>query len=203
MKRDPIDIFDEWADLDKDFGMEKNHKSSVKEMLAYVLDKKTPYTFIDAGCGNGWAVRSVERNFLCKKAMGVDGSKKMVDKAKKLDPSGSYICADLMSWLPHKKVDIVHSMEVFYYFENPDKLIKHIYNDWLIKGGRLIMGIDYYKENIPSHTWQEDCNISTMKMFEKKDWIDFFKTAGFKKLDSWFYGKDGEWNGTLIISGIK
>ena len=108
-----------------------------------------------------------------------------------------------MSWRPNKKVDIVHSMEVFYYFENPDKLIKHIYNDWLIKGGRLIMGIDYYKENIPSHTWQEDCNISTMKMFEKKDWIGFFKTAGFKKLDSWFYGKDGEWNGTLIISGIK
>ena len=62
MKRDPIDIFDEWADLDKDFGMEKNHKSSVKEMLAYVLDKKTPYSFIDAGCGNGWVVRSVEKN---------------------------------------------------------------------------------------------------------------------------------------------
>ena len=57
MKRDPIDIFDEWVDLGKDFGMEKNHKSSVIEMLAYVLDKKIPYTFIDAGCVNGWFVR--------------------------------------------------------------------------------------------------------------------------------------------------
>ena len=48
MKRNPIEIFSEWADLDKDFGMEKNHKASVGEMLANVSDNKTPYTFIDA-----------------------------------------------------------------------------------------------------------------------------------------------------------
>ena len=82
MKRNPIEIFSEWADLDKDFGMEKNHKASVGEMLANVSDNKTPYTFIDAGCGNGWVVRSVVKDNLCKKAMGVDGSKKMIDKAK-------------------------------------------------------------------------------------------------------------------------
>ena len=46
MKRNPIEIFSEWADLDKDFGMEKNHKASVDEMLANVSEYKTPYTFI-------------------------------------------------------------------------------------------------------------------------------------------------------------
>ena len=65
MKRNPIEIFSEWADLDKDFGMEKNHKASVDEMLANVSEYKTPYTFIDAGCGNGWVVRSVvKENFV-------------------------------------------------------------------------------------------------------------------------------------------
>ena len=44
MKRNPIEIFSEWADLDKDFGMEKNHKASVDEMLANVSEYKTPYT---------------------------------------------------------------------------------------------------------------------------------------------------------------
>ncbi len=67
MKRNPIEIFSEWADLDKDFGMEKNHKASVDEMLANVSEYKTPYTFIDAGCGNGWVVRSVVKDNLCKK----------------------------------------------------------------------------------------------------------------------------------------
>ena len=199
----PIKVFSNWVISGKDEGMEKGHSPAVKNMLEYSTKKLTDYSFIDAGCGNGWVVRNIGSDPKCNKAIGVDGSSNMIEKAQKLDIKNEYHCNELMSWRPNKKVDIVHSMEVFYYFENPYKLIKHIYNDWLIKGGRLIMGIDYYKENVPSHTWQEDCNISTMKMFEKKDWIDFFKTAGFKKLDSWFYGKDGEWNGTLIISGIK
>ena len=199
----PIKVFSNWVISGKDEGMEKGHSPAVKNMLEYSTKKLTDYSFIDAGCGNGWVVRNIGSDPKCNKAIGVDGSSNMIEKAQKLDVKNEYHCSELMSWRPNKKVDIVHSMEVFYYFENPDKLIKHIYNDWLIKGGRLIMGIDYYKENVPSHTWQEDCNISTMKMFEKKDWIGFFKTAGFKKLDSWFYGKDGEWNGTLIISGIK
>ena len=199
----PINVFSNWVISGKDEGKKKGHSPAVKNMLEYSTKKLTDYSFIDAGCGNGWVVRNIGSDPKCNKAIGVDGSSNMIEKAQKLDVKNEYHCSELMSWRPNKKVDIVHSMEVFYYFENPDKLIKHIYNDWLIKGGRLIMGIDYYKENIPSHTWQEDCNISTMKMFEKKDWIGFFKTAGFKKLDSWFYGKDGEWNGTLIISGIK
>jgi SAM-dependent methyltransferase len=203
MKRDPIDIFDEWADLDKDFGMEKNHKSSVKEMLAYVLDKKTPYSFIDAGCGNGWVVRSVKKNPLCKKAIGVDGSKKMIQKATKLDPSGSYIYADLMSWVPITKVDIVHSMEVFYYLENPRKIIQQIFDLWLKKNGSLILGIDFYFENEISHSWPDSCGISKMKLFSQKEWVSFFKGAGFHSIKSWRIGELKDWPGTLAIYGVK
>ena len=203
MKRNPIDVFDEWADLDKDFGMEKNHKSSVKEMLAYVLDKKTPYSFIDAGCGNGWVVRSVEKNPLCKKAIGVDGSKKMIQKATKLDPTGSYICADLMSWAPITKVDIVHSMEVFYYLENPKKIIQQIFDLWLKKNGNLILGIDFYFENKISHSWPDSCGISKMKLFSEKEWVSFFKGAGFHSIKSWRIGELKDWSGTLAIYGVK
>ena len=203
MKRNPIDIFDEWADLDKDFGMEKNHKSSVKEMLEYVLDRKTSYSFIDAGCGNGWVVRSVEKNPLCKKAIGVDGSKKMIQKATKLDPSGSYIYADLMSWVPMTKVDIVHSMEVFYYLENPRKMIQQIFDMWLKKNGSLILGIDFYFENKISHSWPDSCGISKMKLFSQKEWVGFFKDAGFHSIKSWRIGELKDWPGTLVIFGIK
>ena len=199
----PIQVFSNWVITGKDEGMEKGHSPAVKNMLDYSTKELADYSFIDAGCGNGWVIRNIGSDTRCNKAIGVDGSSNMIKKAKKLDGKNEYHCSELMNWSPNKKVDIVHSMEVFYYFENPEKLIKHIFKNWLIEGGQLIMGIDYYKENKPSHTWQEDCNISTMKMFEKKDWIGFFKTAGFKKLDSWFHGKEGKWNGTLIISGIK
>ena len=106
-------------------------------------------------------MRSVVKDNLCKKAMGVDGSKKMIDKANKLDPSGSYVCADLISWLPKKKVDIVHSMEVFYYLINPKKMIQQIFDSWLKKNGRLIIGIDFFSKTILFEILYRSINISS------------------------------------------
>ena len=45
-------------------------------------------------------------------------------KARSLDNLGTYFNADLMSWNPENKVNVVFSMEVLYYFENPQELIK-------------------------------------------------------------------------------
>ena len=42
----------------------------------------------------------------------------MIEKAKKLDGKNEYVCSDLLNWKPGEKVDLVMSMEVFYYFEN-------------------------------------------------------------------------------------
>ena len=35
MKKNAIEVFGEWADLNKDFGMEINHKDSVINMINY------------------------------------------------------------------------------------------------------------------------------------------------------------------------
>jgi trans-aconitate methyltransferase len=127
----------------------------------------------------------------------------MIEKAKRLDKKNNYFCSDLLDWTPKEKVDIVHSMEVFYYFKNPEILVNHIYNNWLNEGGRLIMGIDHYKENKPSNNWKEETSISIMQLFSENTWLDFFKTAGFVNIESWCYGKKDEWNGTLIVTGVK
>ena len=94
-------------------------------------------------------------------------------------------------------------MEVFYYFENPEILISRIYNNWLKNEGRLIMGIDHYVENKPSHNWKKDISITTMQLLSKNTWLNFFKSAGFSNVEYWYFGKKGVWNGTLIITGIK
>ena len=68
----------------------------------------------------------------------------MILKARKIDPKLNY-CADIMSWGP-KKSRSCHSMEVFYYLEDPKKLINNIYKNWLNQDGRLIIGIDFIKK---------------------------------------------------------
>ena len=203
MKKNAIEVFGEWADLDKDFGMEKNHKDSVINMINYSIKNLNHFTFIDAGCGNGWVIRKVSENKKCEKAIGVDGSKKMIAKAKKILPRHEYHCADLMTWRPQEKVNIVHSMEVIYYVEDPKKLINDIFNFWLKPNGRLIIGIDFYFENKISHSWPESCGIKDMKLFSEKDWMNFFKSAGYNDIKSWRYGEKEDWKGTLVVTGIK
>ena len=203
MRRTPIEVFSEWAEKGKDIGMENGHDASVNNMLDFATKNLKKYSFIDAGCGNGWVVRNVSNFPHCSKAIGIDGSLKMIKKAKKLDKFNDYICEDLYNWMPKNKVDLVHSMEVFYYFENPNKLINHIYSNWLKTDSRLIIGIDYYFENTISHSWPDDCGVSIMKLFSENEWVEFFKKSGFKGVNSWKFGQKKNWTGTLIITGIK
>jgi len=203
MKRTPIEVFSDWADNGRDVGMENGHSASVNHMLDFSTKTLENYSFIDAGCGNGWVVRSISKLSQCSKAIGVDGSLKMITKAKKNDLFNDYICEDLNNWMPKDKVDLVHSMEVFYYFENPNELIDHIYSNWLKDNSRLIIGVDYYYENTASHSWPNDCGVSIMKLFSQNEWGEFFKEAGFKDVNSWRFGQKENWAGTLIITGIK
>ena len=177
----PINVFSDWAQNGKDEGMERHHNESVMNMIDFACSGLSEYSFIDAGCGNGWVVRHISKDAKCNNAIGVDGSSNMINKAKRLDDKNKYFCEDLLKWIPKSKVDIVLSMEVFYYFENPGLLIEHINNKWIKSGGRLIMGVDYYQENISSHSWQKDCGISIMKLHSEKEWKVFFENAGLKE----------------------
>jgi len=127
----------------------------------------------------------------------------MIDKAKKEDPQNNYICENLLTWSPKEKVNLVHSMEVFYYLENPEALIQHIYSNWLKENARLIIGLDFYLENPISHSWPEECGISIMQLLSKSTWKNFFIQAGFKGVESWSVGAKENWSGTLVLTGTK
>jgi len=200
-KREATTVFGEWAELGKDEKMAQGHESAVGNMLDAVLKNHADYRFIDAGCGNGWVVRMVKQRKECKAAFGVDGSKNMVEKAQRIDPSGTYLHTDLMTWIPTEKVDIVHAMEVVYYLNNPELFIKSVYNDWLNKNGQLVIGIDFYTENTVSHSWPDDCGISEMRLFSEEEWVSFFNAAGFKSVKSWRVDPKEGWAGTLVVIG--
>ena len=159
----PTEVFDEWAIIGKDKGMEASHSASVSEILDFAISQIekncAEFKFLDFGCGNGWVIRKVSENKKCEKAIGVDGSKKMIAKAKKLLPRHEYHCADIMTWRPHEKVNIVHSMEVIYYVEDPKKLINDI-----VRVSVLEEEIEYYKTLIqPEDTGHIHTTISFLK----------------------------------------
>ena len=203
MKKSPIEIFSQWVEQGKDDGMEKNHISSVKKMLDFSLKGLDDFTFIDAGCGTGWVVRMVSEMESCFSANGVDGSLKMIQKARSLDSLNKYDCENLLIWKPNSKKDVVHSMEVLYYFNNPIEVLQNIYNNWLNDNGRLIIGMDFYFENTISHNWPEKTNVSIMTLLKTKEWEKMLIEVGFKNVKSWTVGKTDNWNGTLVLSGTK
>ena len=203
MKRSPTVVFGEWAELGRDEGMEKGHQQSVDEMLSMVLKGRKQFSFIDAGCGNGWVVRQVAKHPECVSATGDDGAQQMIDKALKSDPNNSYTCADLSNWNPKTPVDIVHSMEVVYYLKDPFAFLQNVYDSWLNTGGVLIFGLDFYEENTVSHSWPEDCGVSIMHLFSEKHWAELFHEAGFSEVEFTRFGIRENWSGTLILKGQK
>jgi len=194
-------FFSDWADKGKDIGMAAAHEPAVNEILKFTFQKHNkPFSFIDAGCGNGWVVRKVRAMPLCKKAIGLDGAASMINNAKKIDPSGEYFCTNLFDWIPDVKFDIVHSMEVFYYFKEPEQIVNFIIKNWIKPGGSLIIGLDHYYENPKSHSWAKDLNLG-MSLLTEQDWLKIFKTVGFKNCMTWRANAHGEFSGTLVVYG--
>ena len=200
------EVFNQWAQVGKDKGMEQNHAKSVEDMLNFALRERysieKKFNFLDLGCGNGWVVQRIAKEQLCYESVGIDGADQMIKNAKKKDPVSEYILTDINSYQPKKKFDLIHSMEVLYYLSDPKRIIKNIYNSWMQINGRLIIGIDLYFENQESHTW-EDRVGTEMKMFKESEWISFFELAGFKEIKSWRSNKYADWAGTLVVTGKK
>ena len=203
MSRKATDIFSEWASIGRDEGMQKNHWKAVKNMFQTLIKEQSkPFSFIDAGCGNGWAVREMKKNHLCVEAVGVDGALEMIERAKKIDPNGNYIYYDLMEWKPSKPVDIVHSMEVIYYFNDPKKIIYHIKDKWLRPKGKFIMGLDFYKENSDCYNWPRQLDTQ-MTLLSINQWVELLKNCGLKDVISYQTNTNDSFEGTLVLYAKK
>ena len=73
----------------------KTHTPAVMDMLQYSLSSlRIAFSFIDAGCGNGWVVRYMNNQSMCDTAIGVYGAIEMINKAKRLDTEGLYILSE-------------------------------------------------------------------------------------------------------------
>ncbi|MGY8702913.1 MAG: class I SAM-dependent methyltransferase [Candidatus Poseidoniales archaeon] len=200
--RKATDVFSEWALRDRDEGMEEGHAKSVNDMLKMVIPKFTsPFSVIDVGCGNGWVCRYLESIENCYKAVGVDGSKEMILKAK-IKGDGEFHLAQLPFWKPSIKFDLIHSMEFLYYLHDPFEMLKIFYEEWLKPGGILIAGIDHYSENTISLGWPKALNVN-MSTFSENEWRKAMLDAGFIDVKIQRVGIKEGFVGTLAMLGQK
>ena len=199
-----INLFNSWAQLGKDSGMELNHAKSVDYMISFIQSKfSKKFKFLDIGCGNGWVVRKISNYPFCDESVGIDGANEMIKKALLNDSKSSYFCCELNDLGAFdQKFDIVFSMEVLYYLKCPQTTLNIIYNSILKKDGCFIMGIDHYKENTPSLNWPQELNVP-MCTYSELEWKNMFLNAGFSSVSISRVGKKDDWAGTLVLYGEK
>ncbi len=200
--RPATDVFSEWADKNKDLGMEKGHAASVSEMLDMALAKtSSPFSAIDVGCGNGWVCRALEAIEGCTHAVGVDGSEAMIRKAKALG-DGEFHMAKLPQWKPSERFDLIHSMEFLYYLHDPVSMVQSLHDEWLNEGGVLVAGVDHYLENEDSHGWPAALNVH-MSLLSEAQWKQAMVDAGFVEVEMHRAAASGDFVGTLVMIGRK
>ena len=200
------EVFGEWAEKGKDIGMEKGHALAVEDMISFATQERTNlkrnFSFLDLGCGNGWVVRMLENNQLCVRSVGIDGAKQMIEKASEDTSKSEFLLENIDTYSSPDKFDLIHSMEVLYYLENPALTVKKIADSWLNEGGRLIAGVDLYYENQESHSW-EDRVGTKMMMLKEAEWMEIFSSAGLQEVESWRSNQSQDWAGTLVLTGKK
>jgi len=199
--------FDVWAQNGKAEEMETGHGKNVSKFLK-TISFDTPFRFLDVGCGNGWVVRKIAEKDNCKKAIGIDKSKKMIIQSKKkiISNKEDFFHTDIESFEYRGKFDFIFSMESLYYADSIEIALMKIYK--LLKpGGQFFCGTDFYTDNKSTARWSKIMKIQ-MHHHSKKEWKNYFQKAGFnvktkqiKDLNS-----SKKWQrefGTLFIIGTK
>jgi len=199
--------FDKWAKNGRAELMEREHGKNVMQFLKTVSFDR-PFSFLDVGCGNGWAVRRIVEEHHCKKVIGIDKSKNMIlqANAKKKTAKEKYIHKNIESLKYQGKFDFIFSMESLYYVDSIEIALEKIYK--LLKpGGKFFCGMDFYANNKDTVKWADMMKIQ-MHLHSKQEWKKFFKNAGFETKTR--HVKDLKSNkkwkrefGTLFITGKK
>ena len=199
--------FDKWAQNGRAELMEIEHGKNVLKFLQTISFEK-PFTFLDVGCGNGWVVRKIAKEKNCKKSIGIDKSKKMIQEAIKKTSmkNEEFIYTDIESLKYRGKFDFIFSMESLYYADSIEIALEKIFKI-LKPGGQFFCGTDFYTDNKDTARWASIMKIQ-MHLHSKNEWKKFFQNTGFvvKTKHIKDLKNTKKWKrefGTLFITGTK
>jgi ubiquinone/menaquinone biosynthesis C-methylase UbiE len=173
--------FDGWAESGRAESMAEGHRGVTEAALTHwQLDESS--VVLDAGCGNGWAVRwLVSRG--AGQGIGTDISKGMIDRARGVTEGDARFRFEVAASerLPLSDGVVTHllSVESLYYYPDPAAALL----EWARvtrPGGELCVVIDLYEENRATHAWVDALDVEVhllsapqcKEMAEAGGWAD-------------------------------
>jgi len=178
------DVFDDWARRGRAEGMERGHEVAARQAFER-LRVGAGSRYLDVGCGNGYTVRWAAAVAPDARAVGIDVSSEMIDRARRASGdwrNAAFRCASFpAAALGDASFDAIFSMEVFYYLPDLDAGLRDV-RRLLAAGGRFACIVDYYAENTASHSWAEDLGLS-LQLRSEAEWADSFERAGLRVLE--------------------
>src|ERR1700733_6808242 len=136
---------------------------------------------LDLGCGAGWLVRLIAEQLPEGRVVGIDVSDEMIRRARRNNSgleNAMFVVgeAEEIPWDAHFFTHAI-SVEAAYYWPQPRAALREIYRV-LREGGSAWVLINYYRENVHAHQWQDNLNIP-LHLLSAAEWAELFAEAGF------------------------
>lgn len=186
MKKTAETTFDAWALNGRDEGMERGHFPRAEQVLS-ALSPAPGGSYIDLGCGNGWAARWM-RELTGKdgSVIGIDVAANMIERANALTsiPGGIEFRRAAFEQLPFENNTFhgAFSMEALYYSTDLHAALQEIFRV-LRPHGTLAFCTDFFEENPHCHDWPAGLEIP-MELLSETGWSDAFENAGLQVVRS-------------------
>jgi ubiquinone/menaquinone biosynthesis C-methylase UbiE len=171
--------WDRWSEIADGKGFLFNYLRKGQDSLISILDIKENITFLDLGCGTGWAVGRVamaagNAGFF----YGVDLSEGMIEKAKKNFPGNDnihFIRSNSESIpLEGDMFDIIICTNSFHHYLHPDRAMSEIHR--LLKPGARVYILDMTADSLLIKFADK-----IIKLFEPQH-VKLYSTGEFKGL---------------------
>jgi trans-aconitate 2-methyltransferase len=117
--------------------------------LAAQIPLQEPRKVYDLGCGPGNSTETLMRRFPKAECIGVDSSPDMLQQARKRLPQGTFIEADLKTWMPPTDADVFYSNATFQWIPDHIPVLQRLLKA-LPEGGALAVQMPD-NVNEPSH----------------------------------------------------
>lgn len=91
-------------------------------------------TVLDVGCADGVMAKALSGKF---RVTGIDGSKKLIERAQKSSPNVEFIHTLFEDYKPKRKFDNIVLSFILEHVEDPIKLLK-LSKEWVTDNGRII-----------------------------------------------------------------
>lgn len=116
------------------------------------IDLDAPARLLDLGCGPGTSTAVLLEQWPSARAIGVDSSEEMLARARSSGPRAEWVLADLRTWDPEAKLDLVFSNAVLQWVDDHPARIPRLWS-WVGPGGALAFQVPARGE--PPAAWVE------------------------------------------------